>query len=426
MVSGFDLALLALREGERAVVGVPAALAYGAKGKPPKVPPNTPLSFEMEVSEVIRDGGARLSSAAALADGDAVRELLAEGVRPDAMDSREQTPLHAAADAAAAECLYLLLERAASLGVLAKLVDAQAARPKGVSALHLAVRARDELCVSLLLHAGASVELQTEKGTTPIKQATDYKNEQLLQLLQRGRKCDTPPAGTGDAPECVLCGCTIDLSYFLGIGAPLCREAERLRASALWAARLRNTNPRVWMLISCAVKGKSYAESELPTALVEFELWSDVVPRTAENFRQLCTGEAGRSKAFGSPPLCYKGCAFHRIVPGQIMQGGDFTLGNGRGGESIYGLRFDDESFRGRAGRHSIAGLLSMANSGRNSNGSQFFITLSEMAHLDGKHVVFGRVTKGLEQVIAIASVTGSSGGDVSAHTVRVEDCGQY
>lgn len=123
------------------------------------------------------------------------------------------------------------------------------------------------------------------------------------------------------------------------------------------------------------------------------ELFKNIVPRTAENFRQLCTGEAGRSKLSGKP-LNYKGSIFHRIIKGFMMQGGDFTNFNGTGGESIYGSKFADENFKLQ---HSTKGLLSSANSGRNTNGSQFFLTFAPASWLNGKHVVFGRVEKGYE-----------------------------
>jgi cyclophilin family peptidyl-prolyl cis-trans isomerase len=127
----------------------------------------------------------------------------------------------------------------------------------------------------------------------------------------------------------------------------------------------------------------------LKAGKIEIELFSDV-PKTSENFRCLCTGEKG--KGASGKPLHFKGTIFHRIIPKFMLQGGDFTMFNGRGGESIYGTKFDDENFKHK---HDVPGLLSMANAGPNTNRSQFFITTVPCPHLDGKHVVFGKVTKG-------------------------------
>jgi len=154
---------------------------------------------------------------------------------------------------------------------------------------------------------------------------------------------------------------------------------------------------------------------------VVFELFADAVPRTAENFRALCTGEKGVGTK--GVPLHYKGSSFHRVIPGFMLQGGDFTEGSGRGGESIYGPQFADEHFKGKAGTH-FTGCLSMANRGPNTNSSQFFITTADTPHLNEKHVVFGKVVQGLDIVTKVESYGSRPAGTTSAKLV-IADCGQ-
>lgn len=152
---------------------------------------------------------------------------------------------------------------------------------------------------------------------------------------------------------------------------------------------------------------------------VLFELFADKCPKTVENFRSLCVGEKGNGKATGKP-LHYKGSTFHRIIKGFMAQGGDFTNHDGTGGESIYGEKFDDENFELL---HDKRGMLSMANSGPNTNGSQFFITFKPTSHLDGKHVVFGKVVKGMNVVKELEDTPVD--GSTPEKPCVIEDCGE-
>ncbi|CEL08231.1 peptidyl-prolyl cis-trans isomerase H [Aspergillus pseudodeflectus] len=155
-----------------------------------------------------------------------------------------------------------------------------------------------------------------------------------------------------------------------------------------------------------------------PLGRVKFELFADVTPRTAENFRQFCTGE---TKNHQGRPLGYKGSKFHRVIKDFMIQGGDFINGDGTGSATIYGTpKFADENF---ILKHDRPGLLSMANSGPNTNGSQFFITTTATPFLNGKHVVFGQVSEGMDIVRMIENTRTTR--DKPNQDVTIIQCGE-
>jgi len=201
--------------------------------------------------------------------------------------------------------------------------------------------------------------------------------------------------------------CFFVLAGFLGLDGGV---TPKIQAMELGDVK-DESNPRVYFDIE--IGGKKIGR-------ITMELFLNKVPKTAENFRALCTGEKGMGKS--GKPLHYKGSTFHRIIPGFMCQGGDFTKGNGTGGESIYGTKFPDEWDNGYI-PHTSPGLLSCANSGPNTNGSQFFMTVANTRWLDRKHVVFGMVEDGINVLEEIEKNGGSLG--KPSQIVVISDCGE-
>eukprot|EP00419_Tripos_fusus_P052359 CAMPEP_0172808592 /NCGR_PEP_ID=MMETSP1075-20121228/7785_1 /TAXON_ID=2916 /ORGANISM="Ceratium fusus, Strain PA161109" /LENGTH=402 /DNA_ID=CAMNT_0013647763 /DNA_START=18 /DNA_END=1226 /DNA_ORIENTATION=+ len=230
-----------------------------------------------------------------------------------------------------------------------------------------------------------------------------------IELVQVAVKVEN----NGVSTQVLLIGVLVALGVLLIGYQHFTRHSPMKRGPVLRMAEISHSfNPRVYFDLEVAGR---------PAGRVEIELFAHIVPKTAENFRALATGEGGIGKKYGKR-LHFKGSSFHRIIPGFMCQAGDVSSGDGRGGESIYGGTFEDEWEHGIL-HHEGPGVLSMANRGRDDNGSQFFVTLQATPWLDGKHVVFGRVIKGMEAIKA-AEAVGSKSGTPTASVV-IADSGE-
>lgn len=368
-----------MRLGEKALLTCAPVYAYGRKGYPPMIPSNAVLKFELELisfqdkvvftkedmtpeerlvkaneiknkgNDLVRQGQYSI----ALTEGylealSYIEDDRAEGETQHAIDVKT-TKAALYSNAAMCElkleawescvnyCNKALLLQPQNVKVLFRKAQAE------FSQLHIEQASQD--CATALTIEPTNLEVQTLQKKIQAK---------IKSIQKRESKVFGKMFGNSDLYE------------------------EKKVTGYTFLSRPLPTNPQVYLDIRI--------EDEQPQRLV-FELFKDVVPRTVENFRVFCTGERG-------PSLSYVGSIIHRIAKGYLFQGGDITVGDGTGGFSIYGVRFDDENFRIK---HKRKGLLSMANAGPNTNGSQFSITLKPIPELDGKHVVFGRIIEGFE-----------------------------
>lgn len=417
VIKAWDKAVATMRVGEKAVIQARSDYAYGSSGMG-DIPPDSDLNFEVEFvgaeeakkqlwEMTAREKIEEASKAKAAGDGafregkgdlaldkwqEAIR-MLEDVSNPDlpSSDGAEERP---GVDAACARCYSncavvcmrasrwkdavehaekAIARHSETAGVKARFRAAQACRHLGQLD-----RAKEHLAEALAMSPG---------------------NESILKEQAELKKASTAVKAKKK-------------KAYGGIFSAKGREKLKKAGGALYADLIpvseHDDCPRVFFDVSIGGKRRER---------IEIALFTDTTPKTAENFRALCTGEKGTGAS--GKPLHFKGSKFHRIIDNFMAQGGDFTRGDGRGGESIFGEKFPDENFRCL---HDRPCLLSMANAGKDTNGSQFFLTFVPTPHLDGKHVVFGEVVKGKKTVYELELV-GSGGGEPKTDVV-IEDCG--
>lgn len=395
VIKGWSEAIKTMKKGERSRFTIKPEYAYGAAGQPPTIPANATLIFEIKLIDFRDREPGKWDYAPE------ERIPLAEGFKAEGNDAFKAGNLEEAIKHYEKALDYIDLVRTPDI------IPLYLGLNLNLSLIYLKQK---EYQKAIQFANDAIAKEKTAKGLFRLGNALEAKGdiEEAVDSFKEAIQLDGGSVEVKKALKSALAKLKAEQLKQKALFQGFFKQNE-IYDSVPVAEYHNDNNTHVFLDIKLGD-----AEPER----IEIELFDSVAPKTAANFKSLCTGEKGASSC--GKPLHYKNTIFHRIIKGFMMQGGDFQNSNGTGGESIYGHKFDDENF---LCKHIERGMLSMANSGPGTNGSQFFITFKETSWLDGKHVVFGKVVKNIELLDKVESISVGAN-DVPEIEVRVVDCG--
>lgn len=411
VIKGWDQGFATMKKGEHALLVCKSDYAYGDRGSPPKIPGGATLHFDVELLD-FRTPGLRDRSMYELSDEEKLQ--CANEIKADGKEAFTKKFFEGAVEAYGDALKYVeeldseearVLTGALTLNqciAQCKGDDNAGAILSAAKVLEAEETAPGYHAKAMYWRATAYFQMSDMKGCKRECLAAtkiDPKNKAVRKLYKKANQA----IKDNKAKEKAIFG-----GMFGKGGVSMYDDQPNVELEIDYSKHAANL-PQVFF--DMTVGGEALGR-------IVFELFTDTTPKTAENFRALCTGEKGEGTM--GKPLHYKGSTFHRCIKNFMLQGGDFTNGNGTGGESIYGEKFADENFKCK---HDQPFLLSMANAGPGTNGSQFFITTVETPHLDNKHVVFGRVVEGIELVKQIENL--DMEGSTPNDPVVIADCGE-